>query len=130
MEKRDSVDQRGAKVAKFFGDFAPDLVRQGSIVETFRYRRGRRLGPYFQLTCRHAGRQYAVYLGNDQTFVGEVRRGLDLLQETTHRRRKLDACCRAVHAQARAAQRQLRIELAKHGLVLRGLEVRGWQNMT
>jgi hypothetical protein len=129
MEKRNSVDQRRATVAKFFCEFEDDLVGQGSIVTTFRQRSGRRLGPYFKLVCRHAGRQRAVYLGNDPGLVEEVRRRLELLQEATHRRRVLDACCRAVHMQARTAQRQLRMELAKRGLILKGHEVRGRQRI-
>ena len=129
MEKQELVAQRRIAVSRFISEHGSELVRQGSIIRSYRLRRGRRLGPYFKLVCRWAGRQRSVYLGSDEVFREEVRMQLEQLQVPGRQRRALEACCRAVRAQARQARQALSAELAKHGLLTHGHEIRGWRKL-
>jgi hypothetical protein len=129
MEKRKFVAQRRFAVARFFSEHENDLVRQGSIIRSYRLRSGRRLGPYFKMVCRRGGRQRSVYLGSDEDFMEEVRVQLEQLQAPGRRRRELEASCRALRAQARQVRQALSTELAKHGLVTHGHEIRGWRKL-
>lgn len=129
MEKYELVDQRRVAVARFISEHESDLVRQGSIISNYRLRHGRRLGPYFKLVCRRDGRQRSVYLGSDVIFREEVRMQLERLQASVRRWRALEAISQAVRARARLARRTLSIELAKHGLVTHGHEIRGWRKL-
>lgn len=129
MEKQELVAQRRITVARFISEHANDLVWQGSIINSYRLRQGRRLGPYFKLVCRRDGRQRSVYLGNDAVFREEVSLQLERLQAPVLRGRALEALSQTVRAQARLAGRMLDRELAKHGLVRQGHEIRGWRKL-
>ena len=129
MEKREFVAQRRIAVARFLFEHEDDLARQGSIIRSYRLHRGRRFGPYFKLVCRRAGRQRSIYLGCDKVFMEEVKQRLEQLQAPGRLRRVLEASCRALRTQARLARRLLNNELAKHGLVTHGHEIRGWKKL-
>ncbi|MCA9114031.1 MAG: hypothetical protein KDA79_03030 [Planctomycetaceae bacterium] len=112
---------------RFLAEHSELLRRQGSVVESWRQYRDRRLGPYYRLAYRDGERQCSVYLGRDPNLADEVRQTLERLQAPGQdRRRRLrnrDALRRAV-ARSRAAWNA---ELRKSGLWLKGGEVRGWR---
>ncbi|MGZ9128185.1 MAG: hypothetical protein ACXW4Z_10450 [Candidatus Binatia bacterium] len=128
MEKRKSVDQR-QKVDQFFEVHSAQLARQGTIVAGFRERRGRRLGPYYRLSCRVGGRQLAVYLGGEGPVLDETRQRLDRLQAERRRQQRWQEMRRTIHRETRAARRRLAEELANHGLMAKGSEIRGWRHL-
>jgi hypothetical protein len=69
------------------------FATQGTVVETWRTYRARRLGPYYRLAWRENGHQRAIYLGRQSPLVDEVRRLLHEAQTIRrmireHRRRQ------------------------------------------
>ena len=130
MEKHDSVDQRLNAVEQFFAEHTDRLVCQGTIVATFRQRGGRRLGPYYRLTCRDSEqRQVSVYLGVEGPVVTVTRQRLDQLQERRQQQRFWKNVRRGVHQKMKSARDQLAVELARHGLRTQGAEIRGWRQL-
>lgn len=130
MEKHDSVDQRLTAVEQFFADHGERLATQGTIVATFRQRSGRRLGPYFRLTCRDSDqRQVSVYLGAEETIVAATRQRLDQLQQRHHQQRFWKNVRQGVHQKMKAGREQLAAELARRGLRAQGAEISGWRQL-
>ena len=110
----------------FLAAHADHLRRGGSIVNTYRSRKGRSFGPYHRLTCRDdQGRQRAVYLANEEA-VARARTALAALQAPRQKARVLARARRALRRGHRAAQTVLERELQGIGLYLTGTEVRGW----
>lgn len=130
MEKPASVTQKQAArfdaVAAQILAHKPLFAAQGTVTADWRTYRGRRLGPYFRVDFRDCGRRKSSYLGRDEALAERVRRLLADLQEL-HRDRML---FRRLKAQVRVALRrqkdELRRELAKWGIVLKGWEFRGF----
>lgn len=77
----------------------PLLARQGAVVASWRVWQGRRLGPYFRLAYREAGRQRSIYLGRSEELAGRVRRLLEQLRDPPQQRRQ----CRQLIAAVRRA---------------------------
>lgn len=100
---------------------------QGAVIETWRYHRGVRLGPYYRLAFRGEGRQRSIYLGTDPELADEVRRWLKAQQanrrEELQRRRWL----KSLRSRLRKCKEEWARELRKVGLYLKGSEVRGWR---
>ena len=124
-ENRDPVDQRRARVRDFLAEHAEALRRQGSVVETWRERGGRRLGPYYRLACRLGGRQKSVYLGSDRRLAVEVRRDVAARQAPARDGRRGRLRSRILRRELRRCRAVWDAELAKVGLRLKGSEVRG-----
>lgn len=124
-----TVDQKRSEVFQFIHEHEEVFARQGSVVESWRNFKGRRLGPYFKLTYRGNGCQRAIYLGSNATLAEEVRQMLVRLQtpllELRHLK-KQKAILKRLLAAARAAWDS---ELRKANLYLKGSEVRGWRQM-
>jgi hypothetical protein len=118
-----SVDQN--RVLRLLADQRELFARQGGVHPSWRYYRGRRLGPFYRLLYRQDGKQRAVYLGADLALAEEVRAALGELQsplrERRERRRLLEGARRALRAQMTELDR----ELKKVGLYRKGNEVRG-----
>jgi hypothetical protein len=130
LEIQTFVDQRRQRVEHFLAVHGEQLVCQGTIVATWRWRGGRRLGPYFALTCRSAaGRQVSVYLGPTSALVDDVTKTLTQLQADLQERRALDRVWGQVRDELKAAKRVLAAELAQVGLYLKGSEIRGWARL-
>ena len=129
MEKSQVVDQKATerfeRVRSYLVARPALFAAQGVVVATSRRYRGRRLGPYFQLAWREAGRQRRFYLGRSLELVDRVRKLLDQLQQP-HRRRRLFA---RLKRQARSALRrwmaEIRPQMAQWGIQLKGFEFRG-----
>ena len=110
----------------FLAAHADHLRRGGSIVNTYRSRKGRSFGPYHRLTCRDdQGRQRAVYLARDE-LVDRARTALAALQAPRHEARVLARARRALRRGHRAAQAVLGEQLKMVGLYRKGSETRGW----
>ena len=128
MRNQKSVTQKRCKVERFLREHERLLRQQGAVVETWRDYQGRRLGPYYRLVCREAGRQRTFYLGTDPELVAEVRRRLKQLQspgrDERHLRRQRQIMRREL-ARCRAAWQR---ELKRVGLSLRGRHVCGWRS--
>jgi len=128
-EKRDLADQKTAarlqRIESFLRRHRALFAAQGTVVATWRVYRNRRLGPYFQIVYRRAGRQRALYIGRSRELADHLRRLLHQFQRT-HRTRRL---FKRLQAQARASLRrakaQLKELLALHGIQLKGFEFRG-----
>ncbi len=125
MEICNSVDQRLAKVERFLAECREALARQGAVVAGYRRRGGRRLGPYFKLTCRIGGRQASVYLGADGELVRGVRQHLAELRHERYERLRLDRFRRTLRRHALEARRHLDDQLRLVGLRRQGHEIRG-----
>ncbi len=58
-----AVEARFAAVSARMTASREVLSRQGAVVASWRVERGLRMGPYFRLAFREAGRQASIYLG-------------------------------------------------------------------
>ena len=106
---------------------ASAVATAGSIVETWRTYRGRRLGPYFRVAYREAGIQKSIYIGNNAELIAAARGLLAELQADERARRMVQRLQLATRASLRAAKTAWEGELARVGLHLQGFEVRGWR---
>ncbi|MBN2579229.1 MAG: hypothetical protein JXB10_09580 [Pirellulales bacterium] len=103
------------------------FAHQGAVVESWRYKNGRKIGPYYRLAYRVAGRQRSIYLGKSQKLLRQVRRLLEKLQRPVKTRRTLRQAQKVFQESMKRHQAQFRIDLLKVGLQLRGYAVRGWR---
>ncbi len=137
MEDLKIVDQRSAtrfqRVRRLIVAHSSLFSAQGSVVASWRYRDGRRLGPYYRLAFRVGGRQRSLYLGKSETVAQKIRQLLGSLQkplrETRQRRRLLAEALTGI----RQTREQMRRRLAPLGIRLKGLELRGvdaWRRRT
>jgi len=102
--------------------------RQGTVDQTWRFSRGRRFGPYYRLVYREGGHRRSIYLGRCAILAREVRSLLAFLQRPLRKERKWKRVRRAVKSSLRAQKAEWARELAKHGLWLKGYEVRRRQS--
>jgi hypothetical protein len=120
---------RKEAVLSFVDRYSPFLARQGSVVASGRQRAGRKVGPYYRLTCRDGGGiQRSIYLGSGAKLVAEVRDMLSLLQRRREAVRELARARPAFRRALRASRRELDQQLAEVGLYRKGAEIRGWKN--
>jgi hypothetical protein len=120
--------QRDIKIEAYFARHSAALSRQGAVVAGWRWRAGRRMGPYFRLDLRHECRKPSLYLGREGPFVANIRARLAQLQDR-HRHEQLFARAHRVIGRGRKeARAKLASELEKFGLRLQGSEVRGFRS--
>jgi len=126
--QRDVPQQWVAVMEKILATGEPGALfrRQGTVVATWRKRRGWTLGPYYRLVYRQGGRRHSIYLGRSAALAREVRALLASLQRTTREEREWERLRRAVKSALRARKAEWARELAKHGFWLKGYEVRRW----
>jgi hypothetical protein len=103
------------------------FARHGVVVAKWRYHGGRKLGPYFALIYRQAGRQRAYYLGREGPLVHAVRQRLAELREHAQRDRTYEQFRRQILGSLRVHKARLNLRLGGLGLRLQGFEVRGWR---
>jgi hypothetical protein len=129
VEKRESVNQKAKarfERARSYLLAHPALfAAQGTVAATWRAYRGRRLGPYFQVSWRESGRQRWLYLGRCQELAGRIRDLLARLQRRRRHRRLVDRLEGQVRSSLRRWKRQLKQRLAAWGIQLKGFEFRG-----
>ncbi len=104
------------------------FANQGTVVETWRTYRGRRLGPYYRLTWREDGRQRAIYLGRQGPLVEEVRRLLHEAQTIRrmireHRRRQAEFKEHVIRPLQQYVKEMFR--LFGNGLYVKGSDIGG-----
>ena len=78
-----SVQARFSRLARRMARLRDVLSRQGSVVASWREKGGRRMGPYFRLAFRKAGKQVSIYLGSCAELVEKVRARLAEMQAST-----------------------------------------------
>ena len=127
MENRESVDQNTHRALGLIASRPEIFARRGSVVASWRTYRGRRLGPYFRLTYREAGRQCSVYLGRAGRVVETVRERLAELQGPLKRSRIYRQARAEIKAALGPVKRELDRRLRRVGLYMKGFEVRGWR---
>jgi hypothetical protein len=114
-------------VRRFIISHRAMLSAQGSVTTTWRWRRCRRLGPYYRLAYRDGfGRQRSIYLGTDAGLAAEVQDALARLRAFDEERRQIDRVRRAVRRQLRQLRAALNEELRPLSLRFQGSEIRGW----
>ena len=147
MEKRESADQQtGSKEPCHDPGGFPDeretilhpalqLIRtkpelfaaQGYVAASYRYRNGKKYGPYYRLGYRIGGRQHSIYLSRAGGLVEQVRRELEAIQMPLAERRMFRTLERRVRSSLRFHKRRVSLLLRPYGLRLKGSEVRGWR---
>ena len=123
VENRDCVAQRLDALLRAVSDDA-SLLKQGSLQPSYRYRDGRKTGPYWRLVYREKGRQRSLYLGRRSEVVEAARRILAERQapgKKERQRRRDDARRSRV---MRSLKKNLEAELHKVGLAMKGFEIR------
>ncbi len=101
------------------------LARQGAIVPSWRYRAGRKLGPYYRLAYRDQGRQKSIYLGASQALVQKIRALLDEIHRPRERRKEWLRMRPILWASIRQQKAQWNQVVRAYGLYTRGYELRG-----
>ena len=121
-------DARFDRIAEKIMSLQEVLARGGAIVASWRWRAGRRYGPYYRLAYRCDGRQCAVYLGGSAALVEKVRGLLRRLQEPLRVRRRVGRMRRAAMASLRQVKADLKRVMRSRGLYARGaFNLRGWR---
>ena len=126
LEKREFVDQKLIEVNELMNSRPQVFATQGCVVETWREYRGRRLGPYFQLSFRD-GRQRSVYLGRSTRLAEQVRHMLREKQTPVSAQRAYTRTRRLVTLSLRRIKSEWEEDLKRAGLSTKGFEVRGWR---
>jgi hypothetical protein len=125
------VDQKREVLFRFLaqrgGLVAAQGSVQGSVQESYRVHKGRKLGPYFRLSFREAGKQRSCYIGRNRAFAAEIEKELQKLQAPRLFFRQVQRCLADCRRDHRIAQQELRRRLETHGLRLQGNEIRGWR---
>lgn len=116
---------RWTRIREFLEARRPLFAAQGSIVASWRTYRGRRLGPYYRLAYREAGRQCSLYLGRSLELLESVRQTLASFQRSLRERQVFRRLRSAARKALRTSKARLRQQLAAVGIRLKGLEFRG-----
>lgn len=128
LEKQRSVDQKLAALSSFMDAHERILSRQGSIVESWREYNGKKLGPYYRLTCRVVGgKQESHYLGRNKQLIAAARARLESLQEPARLAKLERKMIRQLRDELQTCKTEWSRQLAEFGLTLKGNEVRGWR---
>jgi hypothetical protein len=122
-----AVDQKREILLRFLAERAGLFAAQGSVQESYRLYQGRKLGPFFRLSFREAGKQRSWYIGRDPAFAAEIERELQKLQAPRLFVRQVQRCLAHCRRDLRVARQEWRRRLEKYGLRLQGNEVRGWR---
>jgi len=128
LENPDFIDHRAAGARQFIDQHSTLFEHQGSVVESWRWRRGRRRGPYYRLAYHdELGRQRSVYLGADAGLASAVRQALVELHAPQRERHWIKELRRDLRRGLRHARVAMDVELQALGLYCKGAEIRGWR---
>lgn len=122
-----AADAKLVEIQRLVAEHPEVFARQGAVVATWRTVAGRRLGPYYSLRYRAAGRQHAVYLGRSADLAAAVDALVTRCQQPCRDARAFERMAAAVRASLRQNLREVRRQLQPAGLMLKGFEVRGWR---
>ena len=95
------------------------LCANGSVATEYRWRNGRRFGPYFRLRYRQGNTQRSIYLGPSPELAEKVRRLLAELQF----RRTCRRLTRNIRASLRLEKKNLQNMLRACGYRMKGFEI-------
>jgi hypothetical protein len=121
------VDQKRHELLRFVAQHSDLLAVQGSIQTSFRLYQGRRLGPFFRLSFREAGKQRSRYIGRDRALAVQIKRHLHKLQAPLSAARQIERSLAEHRRQLKLAKVEFRRLVEAHQLRLQGNEVRGWR---
>ncbi len=131
MEKSNPVDQlspadqsRYERARTFILANTRLFAAQGSVVATWRTRRGKRFGPYYRLAYRRHSRQRSVYLG-PALVANRLRDLLAQLQKPLRLHRLYQRLQSEARRSLRQVKKHLAQQLAPYGVTLKGYEFRG-----
>jgi hypothetical protein len=123
------TDPRFRRIAQRILTHAETIAREGTIVASWCWRGGHRLGPYWRIAFRDRGRQKSIYLGRSEPLLRQVRQ---LLVDLKQPQRQEKSLC-LLHRQARAELRRRKAlwdrDLRARGLYTRGYAVRGTRRL-
>ena len=115
----DRWEDRWENVERFILAHRPLFYTNGFVRSEWRWRNGRRFGPYFRLRYRQGNIQRSIYLGPSNQLADQVRRLLANLQ--FHRN------CRRLRTRLRASLRlekkHLQNTLHAHGYNMKGFDI-------
>jgi hypothetical protein len=100
------------------------LARNGFVAVEYRWRGGRRWGPYYKLRWRRAGRQRTRYLGANPARCEQVRRELALLQAPLRQARLAAQLLLEARGHLRSLRQELTAPMAARGKQFHGYAVR------
>lgn len=127
MEKPDLVAQKRQQLLNFIAAHPEIFSRQGSVQSSERTYQGKRLGPFFRLVFRSAGRLRSVYIGGHRALASEIAQVLRDLQAPLRQGRGIDRRLAEVWKDFQEGRRAFRQRLEQCGLCLKGNEIRGWR---
>ena len=113
-------EQRTARIDEFFAKYSPFLARQGVVLASWRWRAGRKRGPYYKLSFRLSGRRVSLYLGAEGLVVAGVRERLSQLQRPRREQRDVAELERDLRRGLRAERRHTVALLENIGLRMHG----------
>ncbi len=125
QRKTQKAAARLQKVQLFFEANPQIFARQGTVAATWRTYKGKRLGPYYQLTYRHQDRQHWLYLGRSEQLANQVRELLNHLHRPRDERRINRRLLSQARVSLRLAKAQLKQACADRSITLKGWEFRG-----
>jgi hypothetical protein len=106
------------------------FAHQGFIISSYRYHRGRKLGPYFRLAYRDENnRQRSIYIGPHEDIARRIQSLLDDLKAPHIRRRQFLQVFAIIRTALNRHRKQSETELNKHGLYSRGFAIRGLRKL-
>jgi len=123
-----SVDQKRQALTNYLREHADNFARQGSVRATWRMHQGKKLGPFYLLVHREAGRQRTLYIGADRALADEVQQQLAELQAPLRSERAFDRQLARLHQDFQEQKHVFARHLQQYGLRLKGTEVRGWRS--
>lgn len=103
------------------------FTHHGTVVTGWRNYRGHRLGPYYRLMFRVDKQQKSVYLGSSEAAARQVAELLRELQQPLRVHRSIGKLRMDVRRSLREHKKLWQRDLARLGLYVKGLEIRGWR---
>jgi hypothetical protein len=123
----ETVDQKRCQLLRFLADHGDLFAAQGSVQASYRRYQGRKLGPFFRLSFRQAGKQRSRYIGQDRALAAQIERRLQELQAPLVGARQIERSLSEHRRHLKLAKVEFRRRLEAHGLRLQGNEIRGWR---
>lgn len=96
------------------------LRSQGFVNPEFRYRSGRRWGPYYKLRWRQNGRQRVLYLGADEIAVSRIRKALEVWQQPVRLAKEAENLLRQTRTALKSLRDLLTPQISEDGRIWHG----------
>jgi Protein of unknown function (DUF1678) len=122
-----AIGDAASPLTELVGLNGPDLealARQGFLEGAYRFRGGRRLGPYFRLRWRRGTQQKTLYIGKDLNLAGQVQNALEELQRPGQLIHQVQRLLKAARRRIKKVKAALEPRLAEHGQHFHGYTAR------